>query len=66
MSKKGKQTADQDADHSAHSAQRDRFERELKHDVLSGRAQRLTDTYLPRSFRHAHQHDVHHAHAADH
>ena len=48
------------------SAQRDRFERELKHDVLSGRAQRLTDAYLPRSFGNAHQHDVHHADAADH
>ncbi len=66
LSKRVSRPPTSDADHSAQSAQGNRFEGELKHDVFSGRAQRLADAYLSRSFGHADQHDVHHAYAADH
>ena len=48
----------------AHRAQRNRLQRELRQDGLLGRADGLAHANLARSFGHAHQHDVHHAHAA--
>src|SRR5918999_453934 len=54
----------------AHRAARgredDRLDEELPEDVGARRADGLADADLLRPFRHAHQHDVHHADASDH
>ena len=45
---------------------RQRFEQKLRQDVAASGPQRLAHTNFPRTLGHRDEHDVHHAHAADH
>jgi len=57
--------AQRHSDHSSHRAQCHRFDQELQQDVPAFRPNCLSHSNFPRSFRHRHQHDIHHSDAAD-
>ncbi len=56
---------DDHAEQSAQQAEQDRLDEELPEDVGAARADRFADADLAGAFGHRHQHDVHHADAAD-
>src|SRR5688572_11711970 len=55
----GRQEPENDADHTSHRRERDRFGEHLRHDVLAAGAKRFPQTDLARALTHHHQHDVH-------
>ena len=57
--------AEHDPDDAADRAQRDRLDQKLEEDVAAMRADGQADADLARPLRHAHEHDVHDADAAD-
>ena len=61
----GTATPDHDADRPAQERQRRRLGQELQDDVAPERADGLAHPDLARPLRHRHEHDVHHADAAD-
>ena len=60
------QHAAQNPKDAANQRQRSALDQELHQHIALLRAQRLAHADLPRALRHAHQHDVHDHHAADH
>src|SRR6266566_748574 len=57
---------DQNPDNRPSSADNERFDQELIHDLPPRRPNGLANPDLPRPFRHRHQHDVHDPDSADH
>src|SRR5215212_3122329 len=58
--------ADDESRQAAEGGEHDGLDEELPEDVGARRADGLSDAYLLRALRHRHEHDVHHADAADH